>query len=113
MDEVVKAYVLLSSLKQNIPTDFRVDQSWVGDFHSALQKIERATGVDLQEFRIPQEDLRREITGGNYLTGEVDYSGRMVVERTRLLLKVDAVLGYFQYQLKDKATKGQMGFSKA
>jgi hypothetical protein len=55
--------------------------------------------------------LTREISGGNYLTGEVDYSGRTVVERTRLLLKVDAVLGFFQY-VKDKPTKGKLGFSK-
>ena len=112
MDEVAKAYALLSSLKQNIPTNFYVDQRWVHDFNNALQKIESTTSISLQEFRVPPEELTRETTGGNYLTGEVDYSGRMVVERTRLLLKVDAVLGFFQYA-KDKSTKGKLGFSKS
>lgn len=84
----------------------------MGDFHFALQKIEKATGADLQEFRIPQEDLRRGITGGNYLTGEVDYSGRMVVERTRLLLKVDAVLSLLPIPVKRQSYKGSNGIQQ-
>jgi hypothetical protein len=112
MEEIVKAYALLSSLKQNIPNNFQVDQKWVNDFHNALQKIESTVpGTSLQEFRISPEELTAETSGGNYLTGTVDYSGRTVVDRTRLLLKVDAVLGCFQY-IKDQPTKGKLGFSK-
>jgi hypothetical protein len=111
MDEIAKAYALLSSLKQNIPDNFQVDQSWVNDFHSALQKIESATGTSLQEFRVPPQEMRRETTGGNYLTGEVHHSGRTVIERTRLLLKVDAVLTFFEY-VRDQPAKGKLGFHK-
>jgi hypothetical protein len=112
MDDIVKAFALLSSLKQHIPNNYEVDQSWVDDFHKALQQIETATGTSLQEFHVSQQELKREVSSSNYLDGTVDYSGRMVVERSRLLLKVDAVLGFFQY-VKDKPAKGKLGFSKS
>jgi len=70
MDEIAKAYTLLSSIKVNAPNNFAVDQSWVDDFHAALDQVETATGLNLQEFRIPQADVYRETSGGNYLTGE-------------------------------------------
>jgi len=111
MDEIAKAYTLLSSIKANAPNNFAVDQSWVDDFHAALAQVEKATGLSLQEFRIPDADMHRETAGGNYLTGETYYSGRTVVERSRFMMKVDAVLGYFSLQ-KDRPTKGQIGFSK-
>jgi hypothetical protein len=112
MDEIAKAYTLLSSIKANAPKNFAVDQSWVNDFHSALDQVEKATGLSLQEFRIPHAELHRETSGGNYLTGETHYSGRTVIERARFMLKVDAVLGYFSLQ-KDRPTKGQIGFTKS
>jgi hypothetical protein len=112
MDEIAKAYASLSSIKVNAPNTFSVDQSWVDDFHSALDKVEESTGLSLQEFRIPQSDMHREKSGGNYLTGETFYSGRTVIERTRFMLKLDAVLSYFTFQ-KDIPTKGQIGFSKS
>lgn len=64
MDEIAKAYSLLSSMKQNVPDTFAVDQSWVNDFHSALEMVEQAINLDLQDFRVPQADLRREKSGG-------------------------------------------------
>jgi hypothetical protein len=112
MDEIAKAFALLSSLKQNIPNNYQVEQSWVHDFHNALQQIESATSTSLHEFRVSPQELARETIGGNYLTGEVDYSGRMVVERTRLMLKVDAVLEFFHY-IKEKPAKGKLGFSRS
>lgn len=106
MDEVAKAYALLSSLKNNIPKDVHVDKSWVDDYHSALRKIEASTGTDLQDFNISPHELERETTGGNYLTHETHYSGRTVIERSRLLVKADAVLTFFQIP------KGKIGFRK-
>jgi hypothetical protein len=111
MDEIARAYALLSSLKQNIPNTLQVDQSWVNDFHSALQKIESATGTSLQEFRVPPQEMNREARSRNYLSGEVHYSGRTVIERTRLLLKVDAVLAFFRCA-QDQPAKGKLGFHK-
>jgi len=108
MDEIARAYATLSSLKQNVPNTFEVEQSWVNDFHSVLDKIEKATSLDLQEFRVPQQELHKEISGGNSISGEVDYSGRTVVERMRLLMKLDAVLGYFT----TKTTMRSIGFNK-
>lgn len=110
MDEIAKAYTLLSSIKANVPTNFEVDQSWVDDYHAALEQVENATGLSLREYRVSHADMHRETTGGNYLTGEVFYSGRTVVERSRFMMKVDAVLGYFT--LKTEPKKQQIGFSK-
>jgi hypothetical protein len=112
MDEIARAYAVLSSIKANTPNTFAVDQSWANDFHFALDKVEKSTGQNLQEFRIPHADMYRETSGGNYLSGETHYSGRTVIERTRFMLKLDAVLNYFTFE-KDRPTKGQIGFSKS
>jgi len=111
MDELARAYSTLTALRQNVPDKYEVDQSWVDDFHSVLDKIEKATSSNLAEFRVSQSELRRHKSGSNYLTGEVQYDGRTVVERARFLTKVDAVLAYFQYQTA-KETKGSIGFSR-
>lgn len=112
MDEIAKSYAMLSSLKQNVPNLVNVDTKWVDDFHKSLEMIEKTTGLDLQEFRVSQEEFKKEVSGGNIRTGQVRYSGRMLVERARLMMKLDAVLAYFQYQ-QSKPTKGQIGFSKS
>jgi len=69
----------------------------VDDFHSILDAIEKTTNADVRAFRVPPDELHPEVSGGNYLEGTIDYSGRMVIERSRFAQKLDAVLGYFQF----------------
>ncbi|MGA2966828.1 MAG: hypothetical protein ABSD64_11495 [Terriglobales bacterium] len=112
MSEIVKAYALLSSLKQNLPNTFEVTKEWVDDYHSILDSVEKETGESLEEFRIPDGELHRQVTGGNYRTGITTYGKNIVVQRARFMLKVDAVLGYFQFQTPSPPDKQPIGFKK-
>ncbi len=97
MSATLKAYTLLKSLRQNLPETYEVSKDWVDDYHSILDSIETSTGQSLKEFRVPDSDIHPQVTGGNYVTGQVSY-GKLVVYPSRLLLKVDAVLSYYTFQ---------------
>ena len=69
VDEIARAYTLLSAIKQNVPSKFEIGKSWVIDFHSVLDRVEKCTGMNMQRFRIPEADLYKETLGGNSTTG--------------------------------------------
>ena len=54
----------------------------------------------------------RHVSGGNYLTGQVEYMAEPSSNEHVFSRRYDAVLGYFQYQTT-KVTKGSIGFSKS
>jgi hypothetical protein len=100
--DLAQAFFLLQSLKQNLPSSSNVNQKWVDDFHSILDNVEGVTNSNLSAFRVQPSELHHPITSvrrGSYRggPGQVHYSKQVVVERARLLHKLDAVLGYFQY----------------
>ncbi|GAC1432077.1 MAG: hypothetical protein NVS1B11_02870 [Terriglobales bacterium] len=95
VNEIARACTLLAAIKRNIPTKFEIAKSWVNDFHSVLDRVERSTGESLQNFRIADTDLYKESLGGNTKTGEVYYSGKILVDRGRFLTKLDAALAHF------------------
>jgi hypothetical protein len=114
--DLAQAFFLLQSLRQNIPNFSDVEKKWVDDFHSILNTVEKETGSDLSAFRVQQSELHHpvaSVTRGSRRggPGQVRYSERIVIERTRLLHKLDAVLSYFQYtQSAGDARKQSIGF---
>jgi sulfate adenylyltransferase subunit 1 (EFTu-like GTPase family) len=119
MSDFAKAYAQLISLKQNLPNAGEVTTRWVDDFHSILETVERETGEDLKAFRVPHDDIHRQRIsvrrGTRRAPGSVTYGSNMVVSRSRLILKVDAILGYFQMQFQPQPPpdKQSIGFRKA
>jgi len=95
--EIKKAFAILSSLKQNLPTGVQVQEKYVKLFH---QEIDRLIGIgftDLAEFKVPIEEMDHQLTSFNYVTGEDrEYSREKYVDRGMLLVKLDAVLSYFE-----------------
>ncbi len=94
---LTQSFFLLKSLKENLPDEFRVEKKWVDDFHSILDTVEKETGFDLEAFRVGQDDLSRPAISRNPMIETTTYSKVLMVERTRLLHKVDAVLSYFEF----------------
>jgi hypothetical protein len=92
MSELLKAYVMLKSLRDNVPSIFEVGPRWVQDYHSILDKIEKETGQNLTEFRIPLEEKRLPVS--------------------RFLFRLEAVLSYFQIQAGESPEKEPIGFKK-
>jgi len=113
--DLAQAFFLLQSLKKNLPDTHEVGQKWVTDFHSILDTVEKETGADLSAFRAQEADLYHPVVSVRRASrfgqrGHVDRSKAIVIERRRLLHKVDAVLGYFQYTQSSSEPPKQIGF---
>jgi len=110
-DELIRVYVTLKSLRENIGqmTDYSVQETYVHEFHTVLDRLE-SIGIDVAEFRIPSSQVNRVARGGSYLTGETRYSDEKYVDKTFILTKLDAILGYFEIITSKEPRK--IGFSK-
>lgn len=100
-DELIRAYAALSSLRKNIGAmklDI-VSDTYINEYHSILEKIKNI-GIEVIDFYIPNS-LRQDYTF---------HPGEKHVERTYFLLKIDAVLGYFEIITSPELKK--IGFRK-
>lgn len=94
--EFKKTFATLTSLKQNLPTNRSVDMKYIEMYHEELDRL-LTLGIDhLEDFRIPSAQMKSEFVGGNYVTGEMNYSSDKYVEREFFMTKLDAVLSFFQ-----------------
>lgn len=107
-EELAQAYARLKSMKDNLAKTHEVDRKYIVEYHRILDQLEAATGSKLHDFRVPDTEIHPQISGGNYITGEVHYSGRQVCERSYLAMKVDAVLGFFT--IKTASRPKEFGF---
>lgn len=94
-DQLAQAYARLKSLKENLPQTFEADSKYIEEYHQILDLLQKASGSDLSSFRVPADTIYPQTSGGNYITGEVHYSGRKVCERSFLMMKIDGMLGFF------------------
>ncbi len=112
-DGLARAYAMLKSLRENIKemTTYNVLEAYVSEFHTVLDRLE-AIGVDVAEFRIPDSAVKPRITV-SWMEGTISkksYSEEKYVERSFILTKLDAILGYFEIITPEKPRK--IGFSK-
>lgn len=111
-DKLARAYATLSSLRKNIGemVDYLVLERYVQEFHAVLGRIE-GIGIDVSEFRIPDPEVKPRITA-SWLEGDVSkhsYSGENYVDKSFILTKIDAILGYFEILTSEKPKR--IGFS--
>lgn len=98
MDELIRLYCRLDALKKNLPASHSINEKYVQEYHAILDELSKTIQLSLEEFRIPNSEMKREFLGGNYITGEKHYSNDKVCERFFLLSKLEALLSYFQTQ---------------
>lgn len=119
--DLAQAYFLLKSLKDNVPDFHEVEQKWVDDFHGILEAVSKETGSDLTAFRVDASDLHHPVVSvrpgfarhGRIVPGQVQYGEKTVIERARLMPKLDAVLNYFQFkQGAGDAPREGVGFKR-
>ena len=112
-DALARVYATLSSLRKNIGqvTDYSVPETYVLEFHSALDKLE-SISIGVSEYRIPDSAVKPKITASwfNGERGQHSYSDEKYVERLLILTKLDAILGYFEIITSEKPRK--IGFSR-
>ena len=116
-DALTRAHAMLSSLRKNIDqmTEYNVTETYVHEFHNVLEKLE-GIGIDVSEFRIPDSELKhRDTAASMYVRGErispYEPSEEKYVDRTLILTKLDAILGYFEIITSEKPKR--MGFTKS
>ncbi len=115
-DVFARAYATLSSLRKNIDqmTDYRgqVTEKYVHEFHAVLDRLE-SIGIDVSDFRIPDNVVKPIIVASfSSWDGEASntYSDESYVDKSFILTKIDAILGYFEIITSEKPRN--IGFSK-
>lgn len=104
-DEIMGAFARISSIKENIPKSREASGDWIIEYHNALDKAEKALEISLDDFRVPERNLKRSHASFNALTNKKSYRQGLWCERSILLQKVDAVLTYLQLLLKPEDRK--------
>jgi len=107
-DLIKRSYASLVSLKDNLPDRVHVKEDYVLEYHKNLDKLEEC-GFNVAEFRIPDTQLKRLVSSFNYRTGAKTYKDYRAVEKSFLLLKLNALLNYFTLNQNDSG-KTKIGF---
>lgn len=114
-DEIIRSYSRLTSLKENLSADksIFVEEKYILDYHEILNKLSQIAGSNLNEFQIPNCELKPTQVGGHYddETGEIDvqYSQERYCGKTYFFSKLDALLSYFSMKYFSEE-KRKIGF---
>jgi hypothetical protein len=94
-DQILRAYAAITSIRANVPERHEVEERWVNEFNTAIEKLEKSLGIDLQEFKVPRDALKRFVASCNSLTNDVTYLEGQWCELAILMQKLYSVLVYF------------------
>ena len=115
MSRYLVAYATILALRKNIDEKkYETEESYVEQFHHALQDIENSIGKDFfcaDDFALEQKNLKPTLTSYNSHTQQSTYSSSRYCETQLLFVKVDAALNYLQL-IAPKEEKKQMGFGR-
>ena len=110
-DILARAYATLLALRKNIDQmSSPILEKYVHIFHTELDKLE-SIGIDVSEFRIPDSEIKPQIIASQYVRGRKEWSHEVFgVEKSFILTKLDAILGYFEIITSE--TPRKIGFSR-
>ena len=105
-DVLTRAYAMLSSLRKNIAQLSGVEEKYVNEFHIVLDKLEKID-ISVSEFRIPDSMVKPKVTMSHITRGGAEhiYSDEKYVDKALILVKLDAILGYFEIITAEKPRK--------
>jgi len=103
--EIKKSFAKLSALKENLPDKARISEDYVKIFHGEIEKLSNLGYKDLEEFKIPNQEITARQVSYDPRRGS-RYSEERYVEKGLLLARLDAVLIFFQIN----SEKIEMGF---
>jgi hypothetical protein len=101
--KIAEAYALIRALRNNLDKHYTIEQKYVDQYHAAVDVLESESHKSLSGFRIPESELRRRVEHSNSLTGDVHYSENPECDREMFMVKVDALLTFFDIQTKGAA----------
>ena len=117
-DALARAYATLKSLRTNIAEMTDAKETYVNEFHTVLIRLQDI-GINVSEFWILDSEVKPKVTsvspvnyiGGGGGGGHVIYSKEKYVDKSYLLFKIDAILGYFEIITAEKPKR--IGFTKS
>jgi hypothetical protein len=112
-DKIVRLYSRLTSLKANLPTNSNfIKEIYVRDYHDIINNLSTETSHALEEFKVPENEIRPIKTMHRHGDNETEtsYSENKYCERALLMSKLDAVLAYFQMRYLSHE-KPKIGFT--
>jgi len=95
--ELKKAYANLIAIKDNLPQRHELEVKFANLVNSEVDRLSRL-GLEVEDFKIPANEIKSTFIGGNLVTGETHYSKEKYVEKEILLIKLDAILTYFSIE---------------
>lgn len=111
-EEIKKAFVNLRSLKDNLPKSLSINEKFVRMFHNEINRLVAIGFSGLDDFKVPENEIKHEMTSFTPAAPEfgqqesISYSQDRYIEREILLIKIDALLAYFQVS----STEVEIGF---
>ena len=114
-DEFKRACAILKSLRNNIAEMTGVEEKYVHEFHTALDRLE-GIGIGVSEFRIPDSEVKPLPGISGYVRGKKIFSSKETigVDRQFMLTKLDMVLDYLGSLASAKSEKPKnIGFIKS
>lgn len=90
-----RAHSRLISLKENLEYPM-INEKYVTEYHQILNSLAE-TGIEIEEFKIPDSELKQSWASSNFETGEIEYNNYKEVEKTYFLYKLDSVLNYLSF----------------
>lgn len=70
-DQILRAYATITSIRANVPECPQIEERWVKEFNTAIEKLEKSLDIDLQEFKVPQDAIKRFVASCNSQTNDV------------------------------------------
>lgn len=95
-------------MKEHLSGKGSIKETYVKEYHDIISGLE-AIGYDLNEFKIPNAEVKPVVVSVDRGTGEAEYSETKHVEPAYFFIKLDALLGYFSLTYDEKRPK--VGFS--
>lgn len=93
----------LLAFREHLPDNYELHERLVRRYHDVISQLETATGVSLQNFRIPDDEIRPKVVavrmGSFRRPGYVNYSDENYCERTNVLMRLDGVIRFLQPRL--------------
>ena len=115
MEQLIKVYARLTSLKNNLPTGYSIKEKYIKEYHEIISIIEKLMEITLDEFKVPENEIQYEVRSSwpsipslGQKAGKT-YSKDRYCERAFLMSKLDALLSYFQIKYLSKE-KHEIGF---
>lgn len=90
-DETLRSFNRLKGLKDNMPST--VKKTYVSEFHDIITRLERSSKVKLDEFKIPDFEVKPHNLGKDR-EGNRRFSEESYCDKEFILLKLDALLYY-------------------